>query len=189
MAAELLTLEQAKKHLRVSYDEDDEEIQELILTAEAYIDGCVGAGYKDKANYESEEEYEKGRRIAALLLKKIVSDMYEVRQAGECGGVIMYLVIQKRKKTVEKGRPVETWEDYHKCWCDVKSLYGKELYSALEAKLENVVNFETRFCLKLEALNTKEYRVKWGERMFNIIAADYGKYNRRKIVIKAQEIV
>ena len=47
----------------------------------------------------------------------------------------MYLVIQKRKKTVEKGRPVETWEDYHKCWCDVKSLYGKELYSALEAKL------------------------------------------------------
>ena len=33
----------------------------------------------------------------------------------------MYLVIQKRKKTVEKGRPVETWEDYHKCWCDVKS--------------------------------------------------------------------
>lgn len=101
----------------------------------------------------------------------------------------MYLVIQKRKKTVEKGRPVETWEDYHKCWCDVKSLYGKELYSALEAKLENVVNFETRFCLKLEALNTKEYRVKWGERVFNIIAADYGKYNRRKIVIKTQEIV
>ena len=41
----------------------------------------------------------------------------------------------------------------------------------------------------MEALNTKEYRVKWGERVFNIIAADYGKYNRRKIVIKAQEIV
>ena len=48
MAAELLTLEQAKNYLRVSYDESD-------------------------------EEYEKGRRIAALLLKKIVSDMYEVR--------------------------------------------------------------------------------------------------------------
>ena len=101
----------------------------------------------------------------------------------------MYLVIQKRKKTVEKGRPVETWEDYYKCWCDVKSLYGKELYSALEAKLENVVNFETRFCLKLEALNTKEDPLSRGERGLNIIAADYGKYNRRKIVIKAQENV
>lgn len=101
----------------------------------------------------------------------------------------MYLMIQKRNKTVEKGRPVEKWDDYFKCWCEVKSLYGKELYSALEAKLENVVNFETRFCGKLEALNTKEYRVKWDERVFNVIAVDYGKYNRRKVVIKAQEVV
>lgn len=101
----------------------------------------------------------------------------------------MYLMIQRRKKTVEKGRPLETWEDYFKCWCEVKSLYGKELYSALEAKLENVVNFETRFCGKLEALNTKEYRVMWGGRVFNVIAVDYGKYNRRKVVIKAQEVI
>ena len=76
---ERLTLQQAKDYLRVSYDEDDEEIEGLILTAEAYIDSCVGTGYKDRANYESDEDYEKGRRIAALLQKKIISDMYEVR--------------------------------------------------------------------------------------------------------------
>lgn len=76
---EILTLQQAKDYLRVSYDEDDEEIEGLILTAEAYIDSCVGTGYKDRANYESDEDYEKGRRIAALLQKKIISDMYEVR--------------------------------------------------------------------------------------------------------------
>ena len=76
---EILTLQQAKGYLRVSYDEDDEEIEGLILTAEAYIDSCVGTGHKDRANYESDEDYEKGRRIAALLQKKIISDMYEVR--------------------------------------------------------------------------------------------------------------
>ena len=76
---EILTLQQAKDYLRVSYDEDDEEIEGLILTAEAYIDSRVGTGYKDRANYESDEDYEKGRRIAALLQKKIISDMYEVR--------------------------------------------------------------------------------------------------------------
>lgn len=76
---EILTLQQAKGYLRVSYDEDDKEIEGLILTAEAYIDSCVGTGYKDRANYESDEDYEKGRRIAALLQKKIISDMYEVR--------------------------------------------------------------------------------------------------------------
>lgn len=101
----------------------------------------------------------------------------------------MYLMIQKRDKKVEKARPVEKWEDYFKCWCEVKSLYGKELYAALEVQLENVVNFETRFCNKLEALNTKEYRVVWGERVFNIINVDYGKYERKKVVIKAQEKV
>lgn len=76
---EILTLQQAKDYLRVSYDEDDEEIKGLILTSEAYIDSCVGTGYKKRENYESDEEYEKGRRIAALLQKKIISDMYEVR--------------------------------------------------------------------------------------------------------------
>lgn len=101
----------------------------------------------------------------------------------------MYVTIQKRTKTVEKGRAVETWSDYHKCWCEVKSLYGKELYAALETKLENVINFETRYCKALEALNTKEYRVKWGERIFEVVYADYGKYDRRKIVIKGKEIL
>ena len=80
-------------------------------------------------------------------------------------------MIQKRQKTVEKGRPVEKWNDYLKCWCEVKSLYGKELYTALEA------------------LNTKEYRVVWGERIFKLINADYGKYDRRKVVLKGQEVV
>ena len=77
--ADILTLKEAKSYLRVNYDEDDKEIEGLILTAEAYIDSCVGTAYKDPANYESTEEYEKGRKIAALLQKKIVSDMYEVR--------------------------------------------------------------------------------------------------------------
>lgn len=76
---EILTLQQAKDYLRVSYDEDDEEISELILTAEAYIDSCVGTGYKKRENYENDKEYEKGRRIAAILQKKIIGDMYEVR--------------------------------------------------------------------------------------------------------------
>ncbi len=45
----------------------------------------------------------------------------------------MYVMIQKRKDCRE-GRPVEKWNNYLKCWCEVKSLYGKELYTALEAK-------------------------------------------------------
>lgn len=74
-----ITLEEAKDYLRVSYDEDDGYITGLIETAEAYIDGCVGTAYKAEENYESKEEYAKGCRIATLLQKKIISDMYDQR--------------------------------------------------------------------------------------------------------------
>lgn len=103
--------------------------------------------------------------------------------------MILYLTIQKRKKTVEKGRATEKWEEYYRCWCDVKSLYGKELYSALEAKLENAMNFETRYCTKLDALNTKEYRILWNNRIFELIYVDYGRYDKRKVVIKGKELL
>lgn len=74
-----ITLKEAKEYLRVGFDDDDEQILELIDISEAYIDSCVGTAYKKRENYENDEEYEKGRRIAALLQKKIISDMYEVR--------------------------------------------------------------------------------------------------------------
>ncbi|MFA9375758.1 MAG: head-tail connector protein [Lachnotalea sp.] len=74
-----ITLKDAKEYLRVGFDEDDDQIDDLILTAEAYIDSCVGTAYKDKSNYESEEDYKKGQRIAILLQKKIIKDMYDER--------------------------------------------------------------------------------------------------------------
>ena len=74
-----ITLEEAKEDLRVSYDEDNGYITGLIETAEAYIDGCAGTAYKYAENYENQEEFEKGQRLFALLQKKIIGDMYDIR--------------------------------------------------------------------------------------------------------------
>lgn len=74
-----ITLEEAKKYLRVAYDDDNDYITELIEISEAYIDSCVGTAYKEKKNYSTEEEYKRGRRVAALLQKKIIGDMYDIR--------------------------------------------------------------------------------------------------------------
>ncbi len=101
----------------------------------------------------------------------------------------MYITIQKREKTVVKGRSEETWEDYHRTWCDVKSLYGKELYDSLEVDLQNVIKFETRYCQKLAGLNTKEYRVEWDGVYYNIIHVDYLDFRKQKLIIRAQAIV
>ena len=74
-----IALYEAKKHLRVDYDDDNDYITDLIDIAEAYIDGCAGTEYKDRENYDSDEEYQRGCRLATLLQKKIINDMYEVR--------------------------------------------------------------------------------------------------------------
>lgn len=74
-----ISLKAAREYLRVDFDDDNEYIMELIEISEAYIDGCVGTDYKKKENYASEEEYAKGCRIATLLQKKIIKDMYDIR--------------------------------------------------------------------------------------------------------------
>lgn len=74
-----ITLQEAKEYLRVGYDDDNDYITELIDISEAYIDGCVGIAYREKDKYSSEEEYKKGCRLATLLQKKVISDMYDVR--------------------------------------------------------------------------------------------------------------
>lgn len=74
-----ITLQEAKEYLRVGYDDDNDYITELIDISEAYIDGCVGTAYREKDKYNSEEEYKRGCRLATLLQKKVISDMYDVR--------------------------------------------------------------------------------------------------------------
>lgn len=73
------SISKAKEYLRVGYDDDNDYITELIDISEAYIDGCVGTAYREKDKYNSEEEYKRGCRLATLLQKKVISDMYDVR--------------------------------------------------------------------------------------------------------------
>lgn len=66
----MVSLEDAKKYIRIDFEEDDSLIEELIDTAQIFIDGMVGEEYKKD---------EKLVRIADLLVKKLVNDMYENR--------------------------------------------------------------------------------------------------------------
>ncbi len=101
----------------------------------------------------------------------------------------MYIVFEKRKEEVIKGRSKEIWENYFKCWCDSKNLYTKELIGLLELKIENVIKLETRFCNKLKDLNTKDYRIKKDNKIYDLINVDYGKEVGSKIILKAKEVL
>lgn len=42
---------------------------------------------------------------------------------------------------------------YHECWCEIGSLYGKELYKAIEIRLEDTIVFDkVRYCKKVKEI-------------------------------------
>ena len=67
----MVNLKEMKDYLRVDSEEEDILIQELIETAVSYIDECCGIAYKNKDNK---------KKLADLLTKKIVADMYSNRE-------------------------------------------------------------------------------------------------------------
>lgn len=63
-----LTIEEAKKHLRVYHDEDDELIKMYINISQSLMDGLVGTNY-----YYNSKDVE----MSKLLQLMYVADMYE----------------------------------------------------------------------------------------------------------------
>lgn len=65
-----MTLDEVKSYLRIDYEEDDIFLSSLIEVSEEYIDSCVGTAYKTD---------EKAIKLANLLQKKLIADMFENR--------------------------------------------------------------------------------------------------------------
>ena len=63
-----LTIEEAKKHLRVYHDEDDKQIEMYIKISQNLMDGLVGTNY-----YYNSKDVE----MSKLLQLMYVADMYE----------------------------------------------------------------------------------------------------------------
>ena len=66
-----MTLQEMKNYLRIDHYEEDEMIQDLIQIAIIYIDECCGTEYKSIENKN---------KLANILIKKLVTDMYSNRE-------------------------------------------------------------------------------------------------------------
>ncbi|MDT8717607.1 phage head closure protein [Clostridium sp. 19966] len=99
------------------------------------------------------------------------------------------IMIQKRNLIKEKGIPKPVWEEFYGCWSGINNLFGNELYQAINVNLENTLNFTVRYCNRLDNLNTKEFRVVWKGRVFNLVYVDYLNMKKEKIILKATEVM
>lgn len=67
----MVLLSDTKNYLKVDFEDDDSLIESFIQQAQIYIDSCCGIKYK---------EHEDKVKLSELLIKKIVSDLYENRE-------------------------------------------------------------------------------------------------------------
>jgi len=67
-----MTLAEVKDYLRIDGADEDSFVEELIAISQIYIESCVGEGYKLD---------EKALKLAGLVQKKIIADMYENRSS------------------------------------------------------------------------------------------------------------
>lgn len=99
--------------------------------------------------------------------------------------------IKKKIKKVVGGRPTEELEDYFNCWCNPKELYGKELYEAINIKLNSVLVFEVRYCDKIKSMrkDAKKFVVIFEEQQFDVYYIDFKNNSKDIVLIKANGVL
>lgn len=82
----------------------------------------------------------------------------------------------------------EDWIDFKTVWCSKNNLFGKEYWSAKEYNAENTVEFVIRYSA-CKDLSVNGYRLKQGDRLFNITSIDNILYRNEILKIKAIEVI
>lgn len=92
-------------------------------------------------------------------------------------------------KQNDNGFDIPEWIEYKTVWSNVNNLWGKEFYAAKSVNAENTVEFIVRYSKNLEVINSKEYRIFWNKRVFNITFIDNIQYKNKWLKIKAIEVI
>lgn len=85
--------------------------------------------------------------------------------------------------TDDSGFPVESWQDIKSAWAMIKTLQGREYFSAAAVQAENTTRFVIRYTQGID----NKMRIKYGDRLFEIVAPpinDDEKYNTLTIIAK-----
>lgn len=96
--------------------------------------------------------------------------------------------IYRRKTEIVDGRRVEREPELHySASCEIRNLYGQELYKALEIRLENTIVFEVRYCRKIKELqqNLKQFFIEFEGLNYDVYATDFMRNERQFVQLKA----
>lgn len=81
------------------------------------------------------------------------------------------------------------WVYYKTVWCNINNLFGKEYWEAKQLNMENTVVFTIRYSKDFAEMVSNQYRIKWGNKIFNITSIDNIQYSNTWLKIKAMEVI
>ena len=79
----------------------------------------------------------------------------------------------------------ETWSDYYTCWAAVSGVSNREYFAARQQHEENVVNFKVRGCTRLKDIDKINYRIVFGDHIYDINYIDDVRFSGTVFNIKA----
>ncbi len=110
----------------------------------------------------------------------------------DIAGLRVRITIQKNETVVDKyGNHKSEWTDYFSCWATavssgLKTSESEEAGHTVEA---DKLHFTVRYSSETAAVNSKQYRIRLGERIYNILSIDEMgfRHNSRKFLSELKE--
>lgn len=107
-------------------------------------------------------------------------------------GLRVRITIQKNETVVDKyGNHTSAWTDYFSCWATAvtSGLSSKEEEAAGHTVKADRLDFTVRWSSETAVVNSKQYRVMLGGRIYNILSIDEMgfKHNSRKLHAQLSE--
>lgn len=102
----------------------------------------------------------------------------------------MKIDILKSETVTDEGRKKTDTKIIYQPWCEIKDLYSKEIYEALQIGLENVIAFEVRCCNIVKNMwrDMKSYTIVYDGATYKPYEIRYANKSKTKILIKASMI-
>lgn len=83
------------------------------------------------------------------------------------------------------GNPVEEWKIYKRTYAYMNGLSGKEYWEAATLNAENTVDFVCRWKKFFDDMDTKNYRIVWRGKSFDIKTIDNVQFRNENVKIRA----
>lgn len=85
----------------------------------------------------------------------------------------------------EIGNPIEEWKPFKRAYAYMNGLSGKEYWEADVLNAENTVDFVCRWKKFFDSMDTRNYRIAWKGKKFNIKTIDNVQFQNDIVKIRA----